>query len=318
MATAAQQATANREAGHWVDLAAAASSTLSGQAASAASSRWRNFTAWYTAAQVVEVAADLAGLSDEAQQTIAGLMSEYIAQATAAAQLATRIQVPKVSTPSVRNGADLKVVHARPAEVYRSTFAMTLDEDLALEQAIAREIQLIETDLMLAARDAEQESMDKLQVTRYRRVLRPELSQSGPCGLCVVASGQIYKIADLMPIHNRCKCLTMPIVGNVDPGKAVNDEDLKRIYAAAGSTEAAALKNTRVTVNEHGELGPVLTVRGQKFRGPDDLGPPDRTKVAQQLKTLQDNLQTLMARPREKRVTEALAYQRQRMARLAA
>jgi hypothetical protein len=226
--------------------------------------------------------------------------------------------VPKVETPAVRNGVNLDVVHARPAEVYRDTFAFTLDEDLALERSIAREIQLIETDLMLAARDAEQQAMDKLEVTRYRRVLRPELSQSGPCGLCIVASDQVYKIADLMPIHNRCKCLTMPIVGNVDPGKSINRDDLKRIYAAAGSTAAEDLKRTRVQVNEHGELGPVLTVRGQKFRGPEDLGPPDRTKVAQQLKTLTENLQALMARPREERVTEALAYQRQRIARLAA
>lgn len=318
MATASQQATVAFEAGHWVDLAGTASSTLTSQSTTAAAAQWQAFTAWYTATQVNDLAADAAALSEEAQKQIAGLMAEYVAQATAAARLATRIEVPRISPPSVRNGADLTVVHARPAEVYRETFAMTLDEDLALERAIAREMQIIETDLMLAARDAENESMDELGVTHYRRVLRPELSENGPCGLCVVASDQVYSIGDLMPIHNRCKCRTMAIVDDVDPGQSINRDDLKRIYAAAGSTAAADLKRTRVQVNEHGELGPVLTVRGQRFRGPEDLGPPDRTTVERQLATLRNNLEALMARPREARVDEAIAYQRRRIGRLAA
>lgn len=318
MATAAEHAAAARDAGHWVDLAGVAATTLTDQAKAAAGADWRTFTAWYTAAQVTELAAATAVLSSEAQSQIAALMSEYVGQVTAIARQAVRIEIPKVSTPAVRNGVDLSVVHSRPAETYRDTFAMTLDEDLALERAIERSIRLIEDDLMLAARDAELESMEELGVERYRRVLRPELSESGPCGLCVVASDQIYKIGDLLPLHGRCKCRTMAIIDDVDPGRSVNRQDLKRIYAAAGSTKAADLKRTRVQVREHGELGPVLVVRGQKFTGPEDLGEePDRTKVEKQLKTLQDNLAALMAMPREPRIDEAIAYQRRRIARAA-
>jgi hypothetical protein len=49
-------------------------------------------------------------------------------------------------------------------------------------------------------------------------------------------------------------------------------------YAAAArpggrgpSTSGDDLKKIRVTVNEHGEYGPVLTYTGQKFTGPDDI-----------------------------------------------
>jgi hypothetical protein len=64
----------------------------------------------------------------------------------------------------------------------------------------------------------------------------------------------------------------MPIVGDLDPGMSINREDLERLYEAAGdSTAARDLKRVRVQINEHGELGPVLTVRGQKFTGPDDI-----------------------------------------------
>jgi hypothetical protein len=44
-----------------------------------------------------------------------------------------------------------------------------------------------------------------------------------------------------------------------DPGLRLNDDDLKEFYkTAGGSTFAADLVNVRVSVGEHGELGPVL------------------------------------------------------------
>ena len=57
----------------------------------------------------------------------------------------------------------------------------------------------------------------------------------------------------------------IPIVGQL------NDGTLGELYQAAGSTRGADLKRVRVTVEEHGELGPQLRVRGQHFRGPDEV-----------------------------------------------
>lgn len=265
------EAAAVATTGAWVDQSAAVSAAVTANAMQVASGAWAGFTGWYSPAAVASQAALLAQSSEAAQQLMVGVFSRYVAELTALLRDSPRIEVPKVGLAPVRNGADPVRVHSRPAYVFRETFALTGDEYAAQEKAFDRAMQLIETDIMLASRQVQMDAMEALQVTTYRRVLRPELSETGPCGLCVVAANRRYTIKDLLPIHGRCKCETVPIVGDVDPGITLNQDDLQRIYDAAGSTNRRDLKRVRVQVNEHGELGPVLTVRGQKFTGPDDL-----------------------------------------------
>ena len=250
---------------------ATAAATTTGNAMQAAAAAWSGFTGWYSPADVAAHAALLSQSSQAAQQAMVGIFSRYVAELNALLTDAARIEVPQVRLAPVRNGADPVQVHSRPAYVFRETFAITGDEYAAQERALERAMQLVETDIMLASRQVEHDSMDALGITTYRRVLRPELSESGPCGLCVVAANRIYTIKALLPIHGRCKCRTVPIVGDIDPGITLNRDDLDRLYEAAGSTDRRDLKRIRVQVNEHGELGPVLSVRGQKFTGPDDL-----------------------------------------------
>ena len=64
----------------------------------------------------------------------------------------------------------------------------------------------------------------------------------------------MYKVKDLLPIHHLCKCLTLPIYGEFDPGNTLNLDDL----LPEGVTAGKALKRTRYKVGESGELGPVL------------------------------------------------------------
>lgn len=54
----------------------------------------------------------------------------------------------------------------------------------------------------------------------------------------------------------------MPVIGGYDAGSALNDLDLSDLYTAAGANTAAALKRTRYSVLENGELGPTLAVHG--------------------------------------------------------
>ncbi|MDN4174725.1 hypothetical protein QWY28_17320 [Nocardioides sp. SOB77] len=315
MATLAEETAAAATASAWVAQTSAATSSLTATTTATSAVAWQGFSAWYAAAQVRGRAAEMAEFSVQAQHAIAGIYTEHVAQLLAALAGEGRVAVPPVGRPVIRNGADLVQVHARPAAVFKETFALTADEDLALARAVERATQIIETDLMLAGRQAQTDTMKVLGVTRYRRVLRPELSESGPCGLCVVAADRIYRVSDLLPMHApRCKCVTMPIVGDLDPGIRLNREDLKAIYKAAGdSTAAEDLRRTRVQVNEHGELGPVLTVRGQKFTGPDDLGrPPGNPALLQQrLEKLENVLALLTDRDRAgENLREPLAYQR--------
>jgi hypothetical protein len=76
-----------------------------------------------------------------------------------------------------------------------------------------------------------------------------------------------------MPIHERCHCGVLPIVGGKDPGRNLNEDEFKHIYGEAGSTAREDLAKVRVEVHEHGELGPVLRKKGDNFRGPSDVKP---------------------------------------------
>jgi hypothetical protein len=54
-----------------------------------------------------------------------------------------------------------------------------------------------------------------------------------------------------------------------DPGQSLNADSLRELYRLGGGT--GDLARVRYAVNEHGELGPLLTRAGQAFRGPDDI-----------------------------------------------
>lgn len=188
-----------------------------------------------------------------------------------------------VVTPEVigRRGVDPVEVYQRPAGDFR--FLRSLDEDArltvleAVDRAEARLVRLAEDDVMLAARDGAAAGVVAVKAKLYRRVIRPELSRSGSCGLCIAAADRFYKREDLLPIHGRCNCVVLPIINGIDPGRSMNKEDLEKLYRAAGtaagkksSTAGADLKRVRVQVNEHGEMGPVLVRQGQKFVDADE------------------------------------------------
>ncbi|WP_280186280.1 MULTISPECIES: hypothetical protein [Nocardia] len=118
----------------------------------------------------------------------------------------------------------------------------------------------------------------------YRRVIHPERSVGGVCGLCVVAADRTYKIGELKAIHSLCKCTVLPIFEDSDPGQELNGEDLDALYKAAGGNTRDRFKRTRYKLIDHSELGPLLVPqkKGQAvpyFRGPDDV--PGEAEEAQ-------------------------------------
>lgn len=140
------------------------------------------------------------------------------------------------------------------------------------------------------------------KVIGFRRVIRPELSKNGSCGLCVVAATNWYTVDELKPIHNLCKCVTVPVVKGADPGFGWNQEDLRKnldtMYGAAGgSTYGKDLKRIRVKITEHGELGPILEYRaktGWKEKNSSAYRPayvkPTRTVQVERLQARRDEL----------------------------
>ncbi|NUP30358.1 MAG: hypothetical protein HOQ30_04345 [Gemmatimonadaceae bacterium] len=106
-------------------------------------------------------------------------------------------------------------------------------------------------------------------VTGWRRVIHPELSEGGTCGLCVAATTKVYRTGKLKPIHEGCNCGVLPIVGENDPGDALNRLDLGDLYDDAGqTTDGWTLKQTRYQVNTHGQLEAVRTRQKRGKREP--------------------------------------------------
>lgn len=234
---------------------------------------------FYDRLAVEEAAEAAADASNTAALLAAGLMAQYLATVTSTMS-GEDLPTPAVLLAPLRNGADMRRVFQRPVKLFRRQVAKGVSPAEAFKQAMDLAAVLTETNNTLAMRQASQLALSALGkqagVTGYRRILRPELSRTGSCGLCVVASDRVYKKAQLMPIHARCNCDVLPIIGAAggagDPGNSLNNLDLADIYAlAGGSSDSYDLKRARVQVNEHGELGPVLTNADHGFTGADDL-----------------------------------------------
>lgn len=144
------------------------------------------------------------------------------------------------------------------------------------------------------------------RVVGYRRVLTGREN----CAMCVLASTQRYHVKDLLPIHPACDCAVAPIVGTQDPGQTINSVTVTEGAQAVTTTDAGVKvfsgdqlvdigrlleplheeimrrfglsdRGGRridyrkiLTVHEHGEVGPVLAVKGQRFTGPSGIPHP--------------------------------------------
>lgn len=185
--------------------------------------------------------------------------------------------------------------YGRVADGYR--YAVTSrgdDPHVAQDKARVRIANTAETDVTLAVREQWQQSMFSLKgVTGYRRILHPELSKTGPCGLCVVAADRVYKKEDLLPLHNKCVCEVLPVYGRVDPGITLNGDDLRAVYEAAGGNTREHLRRITVALAEHGELGPVIVDAGQHYRSPEDVA---RTRTSDRATRERAILDDLLAR----------------------
>jgi hypothetical protein len=191
--------------------------------------------------------------------------AEMIEQLRALDALPDRL--PDMEDLYARSGTPIVEVYKRPARQAEHA----LRQGATLEQAeavlVERFTKIVEMDAIATIRDEKARIREATpKVTGYRRILRPEKSKYGPCGLCVVAADRKYHKGDLLELHNGCVCDTAEITEDNDPGLVLNREDLDAIYNAAGGNFAEALQRTRVTVRENGELGPILVRAGDEFK----------------------------------------------------
>jgi hypothetical protein len=211
------------------------------------------------------------------QQAVSTLTDLYIAEMLSALSRSTvspiGIPAEMVTGSALRNGVTPEIEYERP---FREIWYQ-LSQDKEFAQAVGlgeqRAMSMISTDLQLArthtSRIALSESGPKLGVVGYRRVVGSFHS----CNLCQIAATQRYHIAQLMPIHNNCSCGVAPITAEKDPGQSIDRAYLHEDAIASDTSGKYAqyYGNHILEVHQHGEIGPVLTVRGQSFRGPSDI-----------------------------------------------
>jgi hypothetical protein len=119
----------------------------------------------------------------------------------------------------------------------------------ATDRGALRVVALVAAGLQLAHTHSARHVMRARHVKRYRRSAR-----ATACRLCSLAASQTYDSDDLMPIHDGCACLVVPVWGNAAlPGES--------------STADEAYEDD-VAVRDHGELGPILTDAEHSWRSP--------------------------------------------------
>lgn len=268
----------------WIDQHADAREQLDARTIAAVLAMYAGVN-FYDRLAVEEAAEAAADVSDAASLLAAGLMAQYLATVTS---IVSDVDIPTPAvllTAPLRNGADMRRVFQRPAKLFRRRVAKGMTPLEAFQQAMELAAVLTKTNNTLAMRQASQVALAAMAkeagITGYRRIVHPELARTGSCGLCIVASDQVYKTSMLMPLHARCGCTVLPIVGAAggagDPGNSLNDMSLGDFYTAAGGTTAGdELKKVRVVVREHGEYGPTLADSKQKFTDWRDLDLPAR------------------------------------------
>lgn len=190
------------------------------------------------------------------QRQVAALTDGYLAAIEASALgIPVRprgIPTDLITTDAMR-GVPAESVYRRPAVTVWMALASGAAIDAAAGLGLTRALAIGATDLQLARTHAARYTFaanDK--IVGYRRVP----GGGNVCDLCASAATMQYRVEDLMPIHNGCSCGVEPIYGTADPGA---------IDTSFDNPEAD------VVVQDHGELGPVLALADQAFKGPDDL-----------------------------------------------
>lgn len=224
---------------------------------------------------VDRLVARLVPMVEAGKVKVAELTSVYLAQEAALIQ-GVRFDPAQVDRKAIR-----EVRGIAPMELYRrpaSTLYASLSEGKpflsAKEAGLNRLISIVGTDLQLAKNWQARDSFAKSRTEYFQR----RLSGSENCALCVVAATQRYKTDQLSPMHPGCDCGVRALRGDKDPKHSIDPASLEMMHALVKEKFGMSDRGGRapdyrqiMVVQQHGEMGPVLSWRGAKFTGPDDL-----------------------------------------------
>ena len=260
---------------------------LKGISQTLADSLIANFLAFDRGNRLGFISANLADVEDAFDQSLS--ITEAINQAQGYLLLGEDFLDSPVSRDTVlgslRGGIPSAEVYQRPFVDYFTVLkkakelgGLTSDIfDQALDSAASRFRQIVDSDITRLSDLSQIEKFaNEHGIIGYRRVLS---GKPNHCALCVIASTQRYHKRNLRPMHPGCGCTTVPVLSFESEGDHILNQDLlDQLHQSiadefgedVSNRSARGYRDIMVTHN-HGELGPVLSWRGQHFAGPSVL-----------------------------------------------
>lgn len=181
------------------------------------------------------------------------------------------ISAADLTTQALRNGVTTDQVYRRPFVDVYTALSKGKQMTEAIEAGANRVESLASTEIQLARRNVGLKARNANdRIVGYIRTL----TGAENCALCYVASTQRYTRGELMPIHPGCDCGEMPLYGTQDPGQVIDEARLEATHDSiaerfgVSARDARSVDYSNIKIEQNGELGPVLTVRGQQFTGP--------------------------------------------------
>jgi hypothetical protein len=264
--------------------------------------RWQSLGSWRDA-DADRFLRSVLPLIEGAQRTASSATAGYLSRSLSdlvGHHTPLSVNADEVTGKALR-GVDPSDVYMRPFQQvwYQLSKGKTLEQ--AVDLGAQRLASLASTDVQLATTHTARSALSKQdhtgEIVGYRRIL------TGPynCGMCIIASTQRYHKANLLPIHPACDCVVGVIVGKKDPGRTINSSILTQgaltnhqnkhgvdIYNSEDAIDVGnllpavhqAVRDTfgthadngtsidyrkLIVVHEHGELGPVLSIKGDRF-----------------------------------------------------
>lgn len=225
------------------------------------------FNGWYSDQEIATLTRHIVAQVEAGQLQMASLTNAYLSRVAAELTGRTYAPAPLIDPSTLRHGVAHQDVYTRLAGHYRYLVSIGKDPTTALAAVQTRAKTITHMDLRLSVAYENRGWMNYHNWKMFRRIVRPERSRTGTCGLCLVASDRLYYRGDLLPLHDNCFCNVMPVTRKTDPGSILNRDSLDEIYSDADySTYAEDLMKVKYRVEQHGELGPILVDDRHSFR----------------------------------------------------
>lgn len=223
-------------------------------------------------ADVERLIARLVPVVQSGQLQVANLSNQYIAQMAKLAGVQWAAPVDKASILNYRQ-VPVAEVYRRPAVTTYTALSKGATYPDALSQGLDRLLSIVGTDLQQAKNRQTARSIEGSGFSGFRRVLTGREN----CALCAIASTQRYHRGDLMPIHPSCDCGVEPFKQRfnaqiIDPD--LLDTVYEQIDAHVGpgaSGKPLSDFTDLIITHDHGELGPTLAWRSDKFTSEADI-----------------------------------------------